>query len=61
MATEGKYVNVFIPEKLLTQIERFRYREEIPTRVQAIRTLIGRGLLTDDLIEGKTKSRKGTN
>lgn len=43
-ARSGQYISIFIPEELLKQIESYRYAQEIPKRVQAIRELIQRGL-----------------
>ena len=53
----------------MAQIEKFRYRQEVPSRVEAIRMLIGRGLLfvppegfndPKPKTKTKTKNRKGS-
>ena len=60
--TPGTYLSLFVPEILMDQIERFRYRQKVPSRVEAIRMLIGRGLLfvpPDDFHDPKlTKPKK---
>lgn len=56
MAQPGQYLSVFIPEKMFKQIERFRYQKQIPSRVEAIRMLVSRGLIYERLGVASKKS-----
>lgn len=50
-------MSIFIPDKLMVQIESFQYRERVPSRVQAIRMLVGRGLMNDAFGEPRKKRK----
>lgn len=58
VAEAGKYLSIFIPDKLMKRIEKFRYRQKIPSRVQAIRTLVGHGLILSEPVKKKREMVK---
>ncbi|MHA1969678.1 MAG: ribbon-helix-helix domain-containing protein [Candidatus Hodarchaeales archaeon] len=44
MPTKQPVITMIFPEKLLEQVEDYRYENRIPTRTEAIRQLLEKGL-----------------
>ncbi len=57
---DARMVNVQIEDALMDQIEDFRYELRIPSRVQAIKTLIRQSLATRTGPSATAKRAKGT-
>lgn len=45
--SESRYVNVLLEDELLRRIDDFRFENRLPSRTEAIRRLIERGLGSD--------------
>lgn len=47
MAKDGEYLSVFIPRETLDRLEKFWHREELRSRVAALRVLLDYALQSD--------------